>query len=328
MTQPDSHDGSMTCNFIAASPVMRDLRAQVEQIAGVELPVLCLGETGTGKEAVAHLIHRLSPRAGQVFLKVNCAALPAELLESELFGFERGTFTSATQSKPGKFELCDKGTILLDEIAEMAPALQAKLLHVLQNGEFSRLGARRRMRVDVRVIAATNVDVRLAISANRLREDLFYRLSTFIVRVPPLRERREDIPVLLEYYLSVFAAQYGLPEAHVAGTVLDAALSYSWPGNVRELQNFARRYLVLGDQDIGRPHHVDAGVGRNSLAGPAGRLKDALERVKERIEREAIHRTLEQTGWNRRAAARHLRISYKSLLYKARRYGLEQATRG
>lgn len=317
----------MACSFIAASPVMRDLRAQVEQIAELEVPVLCLGETGTGKEAVAQLIHHLSRRAGQVFLKVNCAALPAELLESELFGFERGAFTSATQSKPGKFELCDKGTILLDEIAEMAPALQAKLLRVLQDGGFSRLGARTRTRVDVRVIAATNVDVRQAIAANRLREDLFYRLSTFVVRVPPLRERREDIPALLHYYVSAFATQYGLPDVHVSEDVLSAARSHSWPGNVRELQNFARRYLVLGDEDIVPSQRGDPAIGTNSSAGGLGGMKELLEAVKERVEQDEIHRVLEQKNWNRRAAARQLRVSYKSLLYKMRRYGLEQEMR-
>jgi transcriptional regulator with GAF, ATPase, and Fis domain len=286
-----------------------------------------LGETGTGKEAVAQLIHHLSPRAGQVFLKVNCAALPAELLESELFGFERGAFTSATQSKPGKFELCDKGTILLDEIAEMAPTLQAKLLHVLQNGAFSRLGARTRTIVDVRVIAATNVDVGQAIAAHRLREDLFYRLSTFVVRVPPLRERHEDIPALLHHYLSAFAAQYGLPDVQVSQDVMDAALSHSWPGNVRELQNFARRYLVLGDTDIVTSRRGDPAAGRDLFAAGFMGIKDLLVTVKERVERDAIHRALEQTNWNRSTAARQLRVSYKSLLNKIRRYGLEHEGR-
>src|SRR5258708_2975429 len=182
------------CVFLAASPAMREVRKQVIQMANTDVPVLLLGESGTGKEVIARLIHKFSCRAQRTFMKVNCAALPAELLESELFGHEAGAFTGATRSKPGKFEVCNRGTLLLDEIAEMPIVPQAKLLHVLQDGEFARLGSPTPIRMNVRVIAATNVNVTRAIAARSFREDLYYRLNTFIIQIPPLRERKEDLP--------------------------------------------------------------------------------------------------------------------------------------
>src|SRR5215470_17469639 len=195
--------------FLAASPVMKQIRDQVEFIAKVDVPVLLLGASGVGKEILARLIHKLSRRAHRPMIKVNCAALPADLLESELFGYEPGAFTGATRSKPGKFELAHKGTILLDEIGEMSAALQAKLLHVLQDGQFSRLGGRANVTVDARILAATNIDVRKAIAERKLRQDLYYRLNAFTLTVPPLRERREEIPVLLRYYMNNVARQFG-----------------------------------------------------------------------------------------------------------------------
>src|SRR6201997_1318030 len=195
--------------FVAASPGMRKIRSQAALVANVDIPVLLLGESGTGKEVLARLVHKLSPRAHRTFLKVNCAAVPADLLESELFGYEAGAFTGATKAKPGQFELCNKGTILLDEIGELPPALQAKLLHVLQDRQFSRLGGRSLVTVDVRILAATNVDIEQALETKRLREDLYYRLSAFTVYLPPLRERREDIAPLLCYFMERLAARLG-----------------------------------------------------------------------------------------------------------------------
>ncbi len=206
--------------FVAASPAMLQLREQIRQLSKVDVPVLCLGESGSGKEVVARLIHRWSRRKNQAFLKVNCAALPFDLLESELFGYERGAFTGAERSKPGKFELSYGGTILLDEIAEMPTALQAKLLHVLQDHEFTRLGGRSKIKVNVRVLAATNIDVRQAIAAKMFREDLYYRLSTFVLHVPSLRERREDIPVLLRRYMKHYETLHGLTPRAITREVL------------------------------------------------------------------------------------------------------------
>src|SRR6516225_2087423 len=227
--------------FVAASPAMRKIRSQAALVANVDIPVLLLGESGTGKEVLARLIHKLSPRAHRTFLKVNCAAVPADLLESELFGYEAGAFTGATHAKPGKFELCNKGTILLDEIGEMPPLLQAKLLHVLQDQQFSRLGSRSVIKVDVRILAATNINIPEALATKRLREDLYYRLNAFTLSLPPLRERKEEIPILLKHSMTRMAERYARPPLPLSPTMMQACLDYSWPGNLRELNNFLKR---------------------------------------------------------------------------------------
>src|SRR5450755_1791446 len=236
--------------FVAASPVMRKLRSQAALVAVVDIPVLMLGESGTGKEVMARLIHKLSPRAHRTFLKVNCAAVPGDLLESELFGYEPGAFTGATHSKPGKFELCNKGTILLDEIGEMPYGLQAKLLHVLQDQTFSRLGSRSVIKVDVRILAATNINIPEALANKRLREDLYYRLNAFTMTLPPLRDRKEEIPILLRHFMARMSESYARAPLPLAPELLDACLKHSWPGNLRELSNFIKRYLVLGDATL------------------------------------------------------------------------------
>src|SRR3954451_301682 len=223
--------------FIAASPAMRKIRSQAALVSNVDIPVLLLGESGTGKEVLARLIHKLSPRAHRTFLKVNCAAVPADLLESELFGYEPGAFTGATHAKPGKFELCNKGTMLLDEIGEMPPLLQAKLLHVLQDQQFSRLGSRSVIKVDVRILAATNIDIPRAIAEKKLREDLYYRLNGFTITLPPLRERREEIGILLRHFVSQIAESYGRQSMTISPKLLEACERYHWPGNLRELGN-------------------------------------------------------------------------------------------
>lgn len=318
--------------FIGASPAMRKIRAQVEQMAVVNVPVLILGESGTGKEIVARLIHQVSPRASRTFLKVNCAALPADLLESELFGYEVGAFTGATRPKPGKFEICDKGTILLDEIGEMPIGLQAKLLHVLQDQEFSRLGSRTTIKVDVRILAATNVDIGQAIAAKMLREDLYYRLNAFTLNLPPLRERREEIPLLLRQFMARYAGRYARPPLPLSPGLVDACVRYSWPGNLRELENFVKRYLILGDESLVRSElevkaEIKGADGPQSKTGrgsPSGGLKSLVRGLKDEAEMEAISRALEQTKWNRKQAAQLLSISYKALLYKIRQYGIEQ----
>src|ERR1700732_3502399 len=253
--------------FVAASPAMRKIRSQAALVANVDIPVLMLGESGTGKEVVARLIHKLSPRAHRTFLKVNCAAVPGDLLESELFGYEPGAFTGATHAKPGKFELCNKGTILLDEIGEMPPLLQAKLLHVLQDQQFSRLGSRSVIKVDVRILAATNINIAEALANKRLREDLYYRLNAFTLHLPPLRERKEEIPILLKHFMSRMSESYARAPLPLSGPLMEACLRHSWPGNLRELSNFIKRYLVLGDETLAASElqpRPDGGGGQHS----------------------------------------------------------------
>src|SRR6202451_2180407 len=236
--------------FVAASPIMRKLRSQAALVANVDIPVLMLGESGTGKEVMARLIHKLSPRAHRTFLKVNCAAVPADLLESELFGYEAGAFTGANHAKPGKFELCNKGTILLDEIGEMPTTLQAKLLHILQDGQFSRLGSRSVIKADVRILAATNINIPEALATKRLREDLYYRLNAFTLNVPPLRQRKKKIQILLKLFMPRKAERSARPPLPLTPDLLQACMDHPWPGNLRELSNFVKRYLVLGDEKL------------------------------------------------------------------------------
>ncbi len=318
--------------FLAASPAMRRIRAQAALVANVDIPVLLLGESGTGKEVLARLIHKLSSRARRTFLKVNCAALPADLLESELFGYEPGAFTGAQHSKPGKFELCDKGTFLLDEIGEMPPVLQAKLLHVLQDNCFSRLGSRATIKVDVRIIAATNIDIQQAIASRKLREDLYYRLNAFVLSLPPLRDRREEVPLLLKQFLARQSELYARPPLALSTHLMEACLRYSWPGNLRELGNFVKRHLILRDEDVaiaeleGKTNGHGASTNGSAAVAPSGApsdLKQMVRGMKDEAEAEAIARALEQTRWNRKEAARMLNISYKALLYKIRQYGIE-----
>src|SRR5579872_5842263 len=317
--------------FVAASPAMRKLRSQAALVANVDIPVLMLGESGTGKEVMARLIHKLSPRAHRTFLKVNCAAVPGDLLESELFGYEPGAFTGATHAKPGKFELCNKGTILLDEIGEMPYGLQAKLLHVLQDQQFSRLGSRSMVKVDVRILAATNIDIPEALAGKRLREDLYYRLNAFTLQIPPLRERKEEIPILLKHFMSQLSEQYARPPLPFSPELLLACANYPWPGNLRELGNFVKRYLVLGDEKLAinelKPRTDGTGAefepaAPRSGSDAGGGLKSLARTAKDGAEAEAIAKALDETNWNRKQAAALLQISYKALLYKIRQYGI------
>lgn len=325
--------------FVTGSPIMQRLRAEVARVAAVDVPVLLHGESGVGKEVFARLIHKLSPRSQHTFLKVNCAALPADLLESELFGYEPGAFTGATRSKPGKFELCNKGTILLDEIGEMPPCLQAKLLQVLQDRQFSRLGGRTVLTVDVRILAATNIDIQQALDTKRLRPDLYYRLGAFSVHVPPLRDRKEDLPVMLQLFMERWAKPLGRSPRIIPPHVLNACMHHSWPGNVRELENFVKRFLLLENAEAallelvrkngnenGNGHgncevlHFD--LGHCALPSRVSDLKTVVRTVKAEVEREAITQALEESQGSRKEAARILNISGKALLYKLRQYGM------
>jgi two-component system, NtrC family, response regulator AtoC len=317
--------------FIAASPAMRKIRSQAALVANVDIPVLLLGESGTGKEVLARLIHKLSPRAHRTFLKVNCAAVPADLLESELFGYEPGAFTGATHAKPGKFEICNKGTILLDEIGEMPPLLQAKLLHVLQDQQFSRLGSRSVIKVDVRILAATNINIPEALATKRLREDLYYRLNAFTLHLPPLRDRKEEVPILLKHSMTRMAERYARAPLPLTPALLKACHDHTWPGNLRELNNFLKRYLILGDENLAVSELQPKGDGPSGPCSDSGSrndsgggLKSLARSAKDEAEAEAITQALDQTNWNRKQAAAILQISYKALLYKIRQYGIAE----
>ncbi len=321
--------------FIAASPTMRKLRAQAELLAQVNAPLLIVGESGSGKQLAARLIHKLSVRSGFRFVKLNCAALPADLLESELFGHE-GALTGNGRTKPSKFELCEKGTLFLDKITEMPLGLQAKLLQTMQEGYFSRLGGESRIVMDVRILASTDVNVEQAIADHKLREDLYYRLSAFTVHVPALRQRRDEIPLLLGHFMNQLARRYGLPPRSFSPAVLEACQWYTWPGNLREVEQFVKRYLVVGDEvststalgqndnGLHLAHAVEDGdepaIENIEVEQGASGLKLLVQNVKGETERNAINTALEQTRWNRKAAARLLKVSYRTLLYKIQQY--------
>jgi two-component system response regulator AtoC len=315
--------------FLAASSEMKQLRAQISIIARVDVPILLLGESGVGKEIFARLIHKLSPRADKPFLKVNCAALPTDLLESELFGYEAGAFTGATRAKPGKFELANHGTILLDELGEMCPALQAKLLHVLQDGQFCRLGGRGNVTADVRVLAATNIDMQKAISQRTFREDLYYRLNAFTLDIPPLRERREEIPLLLKQFMTRFSKKLAESPVRYTESLVSACVKYRWPGNLRELGNFVKRYIVLQNENLAiselneksKAFTFEPRVSNKTVAVSEG-LKSLVRSSKDQTELKAIEEALTATHWNRKMAAIRLNISYKALLNKVKLYRL------
>jgi two-component system, NtrC family, response regulator AtoC len=315
--------------FVASSPAMKKIRDQVTRLAKVDIPVLLLGESGVGKEVVARLIHKLSPRANHPSVKVNCAAIPADLLESELFGYEAGAFTGATRTKPGKFELCHRGTILLDEIGEMSPLLQAKLLHVLQDGRFSRLGGRSTIAANFRVLAATNINIEEAIANGTFRADLFYRLNAFTLRIPPLRERREEIEHLIRHFLADLSAKYCQPSPQLSPRLIQACLQYRWPGNLRELGNFVKRYVVFQDEEQaiseleerGRDQaaHQESLFASGQDDAGAG-LKSLMKDLKHSAEIKVIEEALAATKWNRKLAALRLKISCKALRYKIKQY--------
>lgn len=310
---------------------MKEIQASLPFVAGSDAPALILGETGSGKEVLARELHANSPRRKRAFLKVNCAAFPSELVESELFGYERGAFTGAFQKKPGLFEMADEGTIFLDEIGDMDIKLQAKLLQVLQDSEFQRVGGREMIRVNVRVIAATHRDLEKAIIEKTFRQDLYYRLNVIKLRLPPLRERREDILQIALALLQKHAN--GKPAPPVTPALRQALLGYDWPGNIRELENVMRKLLILG-----RPELILRDLQSRAPAPPAtspetpvlepeaGESTAILEQVrkaKNQAETTAILAALESTHWNRRDAAKLLRIDYKALLYKMKKLGID-----
>jgi DNA-binding NtrC family response regulator len=325
--QADETPLNENTSFVRCSKRMREIESQCALVARTDIPVLILGESGTGKEIAAMFIHKMSARSNHDFLKVNCAAMPLDLLESELFGYEQGAFTGAVKSKPGKFEMCNHGTIFLDEIGEMPAALQAKLLHVLQDGSFSRLGGRATIRVDVRVIAATNINIKSAMTEKRFREDLYYRLNGFGFCIPPLRERRDEIPTLTEYFMRKNCSRYGRHPLPISASMMQALVNYSWPGNLRELETTIKRYLVLEDEraiinELLPTQGSEAVSFATESLNPGGGLKQLVRGVKGNAESAVIAQALEEKGWNRKAAATELQISYKALLYKIKQYNL------
>ena len=312
------------------SPKMREVRNIIAQAAAVNVTVLITGETGTGKDLVARAIHEASARHRGPFVKVNCAALPRELLESELFGHERGAFTGAHQLKLGKFESADRGSIFLDEVGDLHPALQGKLMHVLQDGQFSRVGGRSTIKVDVRVLAATNQDLEEGVATGQFREDLFYRLNVIQIGVPPLRERPEEIPLLADYFMQRYSTLFGRDRVTLPAETVQRLLRHRFPGNVRELENVIKRIVVLADPDL-RKSALPVPTSRaahNKIAGPARTaamsLKDISRKAAQVAEREAMLQALEQTKWNRIQAAKLLGISYRALLYKIKEAGLDR----
>jgi transcriptional regulator with PAS, ATPase and Fis domain len=305
---------------------MAAVRSSLLKVADTNIPILIEGESGTGKEIIALLLHKYSPRANKRFLKVNCAAIPEELLESELFGYEAGAFTGASKGKPGYFEQCDHGTILLDEIGEMPPRLQAKLLQVLQEERFFRLGGKSPVEVDVRILAATNINVKQAVEQGRLRLDLYYRLNAFNINLPPLRERREEIAPLFRHFMKRLAYLYRHAPRPLTEPMLQSLMQHSWPGNLRELHNVVKRYLVLGEEVLTVAPAVAAfrkvtGI-RGERSASSSDLKQIVRELKGEAEAEAIRNALEQTQWRRKEAAELLGICYKALIYKSRQYGI------
>ena len=309
------------------SPKMLEIVEIVRQVAETDVTVLVHGESGVGKEVVAKRVHQLSPRAEGPFVKVNCAALPNDLLESELFGYEKGAFTGATKSKPGKFELAQRGTIFLDEIGEMSMPTQAKLLQVLQDGEFARLGGQKNIRVDVRVLVATNKDLESMVEQQQFREDLYYRLNVISLHVPPLRERKEEIPILSDLFTKKFSRQFNKKVSRLPEVLMDAFLRHDWPGNVRELENMIKRYVVLRDEKIilneladgsSLPVEQEFDMDLSALVeeGQTVSLKAIDKKVARLAEGVLISRVLQHTKGNKRKAAEILQISYKALLYK------------
>lgn len=343
--------------LVGESESINRITQLVNKIADSELSVLIRGDSGTGKEVVARMVHSLSSRRNGPFVKVNCAALSESLLESELFGHEKGAFTGAYKSRPGRFELAHRGTIFLDEIGDMAYSLQAKSLQVLEQKEFMPVGSTRTVRVDVRVISATNGILEDCIETKAFRRDLLYRLNDVTITLPPLQERKEDIPLLVDHFIALYAHRYKREPVEVSPRQMEMLLDYDWPGNIRELESLIKRVIVLGDKNIiesavfgqlrearttvsvtpgeaARAERTDRfpqlggeqreaeSFGGLPVEGQIVPLKEATARAIRETEIHLLNRTLTRTRWNRREAAKILKISYRSLLYKIKKYRL------
>jgi len=308
--------------IIGNSPALESVLEQVEQVAPTDSTVLIQGETGTGKELIARAVHNLSARCGRPFIKLNCAAIPFDLLESELFGHERGAFTGAIAQKIGRFELADKGTLFLDEVGDIPPGLQPKLLRVLQEQEFERLGSTRTHQVDVRLVAATNRNLADMVKRNEFRSDLYYRLNVFPLSLPPLRARREDIPALVEHFVEIYVRRMSKQIETIPPATMSALASYEWPGNIRELQNFIERSVILSSDAILRPPLAELKHRPEIQSLGAVTLEEA--------ERDHIRKTLEQTRWvvaGPNGAAARLGIKRSTLYFRMQKLGISRANK-
>lgn len=308
-------------NIVGTGKEMREVYEQIAQVASTATTVLIRGESGTGKELVAHAIHYHSPRSARPFVKVNCAALPESLIESELFGHEKGAFTGAVARKRGRFELAEGGTLFLDEIGDLSPALQVKLLRVLQEREFERVGGTETIRVNVRVIAATNVDLEQAVSDGRFRSDLYYRLNVFSIFLPSLRERKTDILLLADHFLDKYAKQNGKRIKRISTPAIDMLMSYHWPGNVRELENVIERATLVCEGNVIHGYHLPPTL--QTAEGSGTVTKMSLENAVESFEKDMIQDALKTARGNRARAARMLDTTERILGYKVKKYGID-----
>ena len=308
------------------SRAMCETRKNLESVAGTNVPILLQGESGTGKEVLARYIHERSPWKGGAFVKVNCPAIPGTLFESELFGYQRGAFTGAYASKPGRVEMAHRGTLFLDEIAELEPGMQAKLLQLLQDGQFNRIGGQEERQVDVRVICATNRHLQSEIRSGNFRQDLFFRINVVSVELPALKDRKEDIPVLTDYFLKRYTRQFHRPASLPSKKLVSLFERHHWPGNIRELENLIKRFVILGSEDaIYKTIKGDGAGDASDIAIPAAgavSLKQLTRQAVRQLEKRVILSTLEANHWNRRTVSRALGISYAALLYKMREAGV------
>ncbi|MGH9488679.1 MAG: sigma 54-interacting transcriptional regulator [Terriglobales bacterium] len=309
--------------IFGCSAQMARVRLMVNRVAATSIPALIHGESGTGKELIARLLHANSANREGPFVQVNCPSLPASLVESELFGYERGAFTGAASSKPGRVEMADGGTLFLDEIGDFALELQAKLLQLLQDGHFVRIGAHLDQQVQARVVCATNRDLGHEVERGQFRRDLYYRINAVTIELPPLRQRAGDIPLLVDYFLRLYGSRYQRPAPPLSLPARQALASYSWPGNIRQLQNVIKRLVILGSEEV-IAHEVagqeDAVVGLELDGGAERSLKEITRTAIEKLEKVVIARSLRQHNWNRREVSQSLKISYRALLYKLKKF--------
>lgn len=310
---------------------MEAMRANILKVAGTNVPVLITGESGTGKQVVAQFVHRYSAVANGPFVQINCAAVPESLIENEWFGSEKGSFTGSNTTKRGRVELAESGTLFLDEISEVGPGIQAKLLHLLQDGRFSRLGGREETRVNVRFIFASNRDLDVEIARGAFREDLYYRINVVNLSLPPLRDRREDIPILVEHFLTKYNEKFARSEPPLSVRCMDRLQGYDWPGNIRQLENLVKRYIVLGSENaiLSELNESISDSVKFTVPSSGGvSLKQIKRQAARQLERKVILKIVEASDWNRKRAARRLNISYRALLYKLKELGVPPGSQG
>lgn len=316
--------------IFGTTPALATIRERIRKVAPTDIPILITGESGTGKDAIAHLIHHYSQVTTRPFVQLNCAAIPSTLLESELFGYEKGAFTGAAGAKPGRVEMANSGTLFLDEIGELDPGVQAKLLQLLQDGTFSRIGGQEDKKVNDRFIFATNRDLEEEILAGNFREDLYYRINVVTIHMAPLRERVEDIPMLVQYFLQKYNEKHNCRTGPLSEAAIRRMQEYHWPGNIRQLENLVKRYAVLGTEDsiLSELIEHDSDVFKFTIP-PSGQvsLKEITRQAVRQVERKVILKVVEANGWNRKRAAKLLNISYRALLYKLKEVGVPSQRR-